>query len=251
MFFLLQILYMLMQMNSTGTTQGKGATNLLNLQKKAQAFQKIMMLTTQVIPKKKQFIQPLMKVMKMEILVKYQISQKRQKFLLLFFVTKPYITSQPDLIKRMTAEGHIVGNHSVHHPSMPSINDPDKFKEEFTGVEEAYKEITNLDMPKYFRPPMGKYSEKSLEMTKNLGYKTIFWSFAYKDWLIKDQPAQEYAIKKISDGAHPGCIMLLHAVSDTNTNVLKTVLENLKADGYVFKSLDELAIQYNIYFIIF
>ncbi len=157
-----------------------------------------------------------------------------------FFVTKPYITSQPDLIKRMADEGHIVGNHTVHHPSMASITDISSFQNEFTGVEEAYKNITGTDMPKFFRPPMGKYSELSLEMTNKLGYKTIFWSFAYKDWLTDAQPSQSYAIDKIINGAHPGCIMLLHAVSDTNTSILKTVIEKLKADGYTFKSLNEL-----------
>lgn len=161
-----------------------------------------------------------------------------------FFVTKPYIDTQPDLIKRMVNEGHIVGNHSVHHPSMSSIHDKEKFKAEFTGVEESYKNLIGSDMPKYFRPPMGKYSKESLNMTKELGYKTIFWSFAYKDWLVDAQPSESYAIEKITSGGHPGGIMLLHAVSNTNTKVLKNVLDTLKADGYVFKSLDQLEPQF-------
>ncbi|WP_244834860.1 delta-lactam-biosynthetic de-N-acetylase [Clostridium sp. BJN0001] len=157
-----------------------------------------------------------------------------------FFVVKPYIDKEPELIKRMADEGHIVGNHSVHHPSMAQITDPSKFKAEFTGVEDAYKRVTGKEMKKYFRPPMGKYSQKSLEMTKELGYKTIFWSFAYKDWLIHDQPSDDFAVKKITNGSHPGCIMLLHAVSDTNAKILKSVLSQLKDEGYEFKSLDEL-----------
>lgn len=157
-----------------------------------------------------------------------------------FFVVKPYIDKEPELIKRMVDEGHIVGNHSVHHRSMPKITDPSKFKDEITGVEEAYKRVTGQEMKKYFRPPMGKYSEKSLQMTKELGYKTIFWSFAYKDWLIHDQPSDEFAVNKINNGSHPGCIMLLHAVSDTNSRILKSALTKLKDEGYEFKSLDEL-----------
>ncbi len=157
-----------------------------------------------------------------------------------FFVTKPYITSQPELIKRMADEGHIVGNHTVHHPSMASITDSSLFTAEFTGVEEAYKSITGSDMPKFFRPPMGKYSELSLDMTNKLGYKTIFWSFAYKDWLTDAQPSQSYAIEKIINGAHPGAVILLHAVSDTNTAILKTVIQQLRNEGYTFKSLNEL-----------
>lgn len=157
-----------------------------------------------------------------------------------FFVVKPYITSNPDLVKRMADEGHLVCNHSNHHPSMASILDNEKFNKEFTDVEEAYDELVGGEMPKFFRPPMGKYSSNSLIKTKDLGYKTIFWSFAYRDWIIDDQPAPEAAIKKITNGVHPGCIMLLHAVSKTNSEVLKTVIEQIRADGYEFKSLDEL-----------
>lgn len=157
-----------------------------------------------------------------------------------FFVVKPYLKTCPDIIKRMESEGHLVCNHTDHHPSMAKITDTVKFTNEFTAVEEEYKNITGKDMPKFFRPPMGKYSKNSLNKTKNLGYKTIFWSFAYRDWLIDDQPTEEFAIKKITNGAHPGAIMLLHAVSNTNTKVLKEVIQTLKAEGYEFKSLEEL-----------
>lgn len=157
-----------------------------------------------------------------------------------FFVVKPYITKEPELIKRMVDEGHIVGNHSVHHPSMAQIHDKEKFEAELKGVEDAYKELIGEDMPKYFRPPMGKYSKESLKMTKDLGYKTIFWSFAYKDWLVNNQPAENYAIQKIGKGGHPGSIMLLHAVSNTNTKILATVIKTFQEEGYEFKSLNDL-----------
>lgn len=157
-----------------------------------------------------------------------------------FFVVKPYIDTQPDLIKRMVDEGHVVGNHTVHHPSIAQIHDKEKFKAEFSGVENAFKELTGQDMPKFFRPPMGKYSKRSLQMTKDLGYKTVFWSFAYKDWLVNDQPSESYALEKIRKGAHPGSIMLLHAVSNTNAKILPTILKTLQDEGYEFKSLTEL-----------
>jgi len=157
-----------------------------------------------------------------------------------FFVVKPYIIKEPELIKRMVDEGHIVGNHSVHHPSMAQIHDKEKFESELKGVENAYKELIGEDMPTFFRPPMGKYSKESLQMTKDLGYKTIFWSFAYKDWLINNQPSESYALEKICKGDHPGSIMLLHAVSNTNTKILSTVIKTLKEDGYEFKSLNDL-----------
>ena len=157
-----------------------------------------------------------------------------------FFVVKPYIDSEPDLVKRMVDEGHLVCNHTNHHPSMASITDTEKFNKELTDVEEAYKSLTNEEMPKFFRPPMGKYSKDSLQKTKALGYKTIFWSFAYKDWIIDDQPCEHLAIQKIESKVHPGAIILLHAVSETNTKILKTVLTDLKDQGYEFKSLKDL-----------
>ncbi|MGL5151578.1 MAG: delta-lactam-biosynthetic de-N-acetylase [Clostridium sp.] len=157
-----------------------------------------------------------------------------------FFVVKPYIMEKPELVKRMVEEGHLVCNHSSHHPSMASISDKNKFISEFTEVEVAFKELTGRDIPKYFRPPMGKYSKTSLERTKELGYKSIFWSFAYKDWIVDNQPSQAEGIKKIKDGVFPGCILLLHAVSDTNTKILEKVLTDLKNDGWEFKTLDEL-----------
>lgn len=157
-----------------------------------------------------------------------------------FFVVKPYIKQEPDIIKRMVEEGHLVCNHSSHHPSMASIKDDEKFKLEFSEVEDEFKALTGEDIPKFFRPPMGKYSKNSLKKTQDLGYKTIFWSFAYRDWLTDNQPEEKAAIKKIVDGAHPGSIMLLHAVSDTNAKILKDVIQELKSQGYEFKSLNEL-----------
>lgn len=158
-----------------------------------------------------------------------------------FFVTKPYITGNKDIIEEMEKDGHLVCNHTVHHKSMPSLaNDTNKFKEEFKGVEDAYKEITGKDMAKFFRPPMGKYSHKSIIETEKLGYSTVFWSFAYKDWMVNSQPSKEFAIKKITSKVYNGQILLLHACSKTNSEVLDEVLQKLKAEGYEFKDLNYL-----------
>ncbi|ENZ01940.1 delta-lactam-biosynthetic de-N-acetylase [Clostridium thermobutyricum] len=156
-----------------------------------------------------------------------------------FFVVKPYITSYPNLIKRMVDEGHIVGNHSSKHLSMPTLTN-EAFNKEFKDVEDAYRDVTGKEIPKFFRPPMGKYSKDSLIKTKELGYKSIFWSFAYRDWLVDSQPSPEEGKKKILSSVHPGCIMLLHAVSDTNVKILKDVLTTLQNEGYTFKTLNDL-----------
>lgn len=157
-----------------------------------------------------------------------------------FFVVKPYITFNPELIKRMVSDGHLVCNHSDHHPSMASIKDEEKFNKELSAVEEAYENVTQKKISKYFRPPMGKYSELSLQYTKNYGYKTIFWSFAYMDWITTKQPSHEAATKRIMQRTHNGGIMLLHAVSKTNAEILDGVITEWENQGYALKSLDEL-----------
>ncbi|WP_343764279.1 delta-lactam-biosynthetic de-N-acetylase [Clostridium oceanicum] len=159
-----------------------------------------------------------------------------------FFVTAPYIKDNKDLIKRMEKEGHLVCNHSDHHPSMASaaLKGKEHFKKEFTVVENLYKETTGKDIPKFFRPPMGKYSEMSLAYTKELGYKSIFWSFAYHDWDRNKQPSIEEGKEKILGRIHNGSIILLHAVSKTNTEILDDVIKDLKNQKYEFKTLNEL-----------
>lgn len=156
-----------------------------------------------------------------------------------FFVVKPYIKSNKDLILRMVNEGHLVCNHSSTHPSMAKVLDLEKFKKEFSDVEEEYKKLTNQDIPKYFRPPMGKFSEYSMKNTNDLGYKSIFWSLAYKDFDVNKQPEKNAAKEKILSRIHNGAILLLHAVSKTNTEILEELILQLKSDGYEFRPLTD------------
>ncbi|MCI1944314.1 delta-lactam-biosynthetic de-N-acetylase [Clostridium luticellarii] len=166
---------------------------------------------------------------------------KSNKVKAAFFVTTPYIKSNPDLIKRMVNEGHLVCNHSEKHPSMAdAAKDPARFEREFSVTEDAYKEVTGKEMPHFFRPPMGKYSELSLFYTSKLDYKTIFWSFAYNDWNVKRQPSPEESKKMISRRTHNGAIILLHAVSKTNSEILDSVIKDWKKQGYTLESLDKL-----------
>lgn len=159
-----------------------------------------------------------------------------------FFVTKPYIAGNKELIKRMVNEGHLVCNHSNTHPSMPNValKGQTAFDKEFTDTEKAFTEVTGKTMPKFFRPPMGNYSELSLYYTQALGYKTIFWSFAYRDWEIDKQPTENYAVNLLRERTHNGGIVLLHAVSKTNTNILDSMLKEWKGKGYEFKTLHSL-----------
>lgn len=156
-----------------------------------------------------------------------------------FFVTKTYIQSEPELVKRMVEEGHIVGNHSVTHPNMSTLSD-EKVIWELEECANYFKEVTGEDMPLFFRPPAGEYSIRTLELTQSIGYKTIFWSFAYKDWVVDDQPTVETAYNNVMDYSHNGCIMLLHAVSESNTKALDRMIKGLKEEGFDFESLDNL-----------
>ena len=157
-----------------------------------------------------------------------------------FFVTKYYITKEPEIIKKMYNSGHLVCNHSHKHKSMPTLVGKPEFKTEFTDVEKSFTEITGAKMPIYFRPPMGKYSQKSLEETRKLGYISVFWSFAHKDWLVDNQPTPDQAFKKITSNIHNGQVLLLHACSKTNTEILDKLIKHLKSEGYKFESLDYL-----------
>ncbi len=147
-----------------------------------------------------------------------------------FFVTMPYVKSNSDLINRMINEGHIVGNHSVKHKSFPTIS-IEEGKEEVEGLHNYVRENYNYDM-KLFRFPCGEFSERSLELLNQLGYKSIFWSYAYCDWDPQKQMSPVEAKEKLLSSAHNGAIYLLHAVSKTNTEILGEVIDQLRKDGY-------------------
>lgn len=157
-----------------------------------------------------------------------------------FFVVGNYLETSPDLVKRMVEEGHIVGNHTYHHPDMSQISDPSSFQEEITSLEKKYQEITGLEMQKFYRPPQGKYSESNLKMAQELGYQTVFWSLAYVDWYVDQQPTQEEAYAKLLPRIHPGAVVLLHSTSKTNAEILDDLLTKWEQEGYTFGTLNEL-----------
>lgn len=157
-----------------------------------------------------------------------------------FFVVGTLMKSNPELIKQIDDEGHIVANHSMHHPNMSKMSTMEDFKKEIEPVEELYKEITGKDMKKFYRPPQGIFSETNLKMANELGYKTIFWSLAYVDWHKDKQPSKEEALNKIMSRIHDGAIILLHSTSKTNSEILDELLTKLEEQGYSFGTLEEL-----------
>ena len=165
---------------------------------------------------------------------------KKQKIVAAFFVTKPFIREGRELVRRMKKEGHIVGNHTVHHKSMPTLSDRDN-KQEIIDCAEYCKEATGYEMDHFIRPPMGEYNEKTLKLTKSMGYKPIFWSMAYVDFDVNKQPGKQYVVEHFKKYTHNGAIPLMHNVSQSNAEALDEVITNLKKEGYQFESLKKLS----------
>ena len=172
----------------------------------------------------------------LDALKKHQVSAT-------FFTVGTFLEAEPDLVKRMVAEGHTLGNHTWHHPDMSAISTIDAFSEELSSTADAYRQITGEEMPHYYRPPQGKYSTENLQMAKDLGYSTFFWSLAYVDWYQDNQPSKEEAFAKLLGRIHPGAIVLLHNTSSTNAAILDELLTRWEEMGYHFGTLQELIAQ--------
>ena len=169
----------------------------------------------------------------LDILKKHQVPAA-------FFLVGNYIQSNPDLVQRMVAEGHTVGNHTMHHYDMSKISDQAAFQKELEDLEKLYYDVTGQEMEKFYRPPQGTYSEENLKMAQALGYKTVFWSLAYVDWNNDDQPTAEYAFSKLLPRTHDGMVVLLHSTSATNAEILDELLTRWKEMGYEFAPIEEL-----------
>ena len=157
-----------------------------------------------------------------------------------FFLVGNYIEKNADLVRRMVDEGHIVGNHTMHHHDMSKLSEKAAFEKELTDLEALFREKTGREMPKFYRPPQGIYSEENLKMAKDLGYKTVFWSLAYVDWNNDAQPTKEEAFSKLLPRTHNGAVILLHSTSRTNAEILEELLTKWKAEGYTFGHITEL-----------
>ena len=157
-----------------------------------------------------------------------------------FFLVGNYIEKNADLVRRMAAEGHTVGNHTMHHYDMSRLTDKAAFEKELTDLEDLFREKTGKELPKFYRPPQGIYSEENLKMARELGYKTVFWSLAYVDWNNDAQPTKEEAFSKLIPRIHNGAVVLLHSTSRTNAEILDELLTKWKSEGYTFGPITEL-----------
>ena len=157
-----------------------------------------------------------------------------------FFLVGNYLEKNADLVRRMVDEGHIVGNHTMHHYDMSKLTDPAVFGKELTDLEDLFRQITGKELPKFYRPPQGTYSQENLAAAQALGYKTVFWSLAYVDWNNDAQPTREEAFAKLLPRTHNGAVVLLHSTSETNAQILDELLTQWEREGYRFATLEEL-----------
>ncbi|NRR01239.1 delta-lactam-biosynthetic de-N-acetylase [Brevibacillus sp. RS1.1] len=157
----------------------------------------------------------------------------------IFFVTGHFVKEQPELLKRMAKEGHLIGNHSWSHPDMTTVPNQ-KIKDELTKVSDAVQQVIGQANMRYLRPPRGIFSDRTLAVTKDLGYTNVFWSVAYRDWDTKVQRGAKYAYDNVMAQLHPGAVILLHSVSKDNAEALGTIIDEARKQGYEFKSLDQL-----------
>ena len=157
-----------------------------------------------------------------------------------FFILGNLITKNTDLVRRMADEGHTVCNHTNTHKDMTKFSSPEELRAELEALETLYREHIGGEMSRYYRPPEGRFDRRTMEYVHALGYKTIFWSFAYADWDNNSQMSADAAKRKIMDNIHNGAVILLHPTSATNADILGEIIRELKSDGYRFGTLDEL-----------
>ena len=157
-----------------------------------------------------------------------------------FFILTHVAENERELVERMINEGHTVCNHTAKHPDMSEITDRETFCDQLQMLEKTFVKLYGRPLSHYYRPPEGRFSEQNLRYAKELGYKTVLWSFAYADWDNLRQPSEEKALQNILDHTHNGMILLLHPTSATNAAIMDTLLTRLEEQGYSFGCLDEL-----------
>ena len=165
---------------------------------------------------------------------------KKQEVPAAFFLVGNYMEKNADLVRRMVDEGHIVANHTMHHYDMSRLSEKAAFAKELTDLEDLFRQTTGQELPKFYRPPQGIYSEENLKMAQELGYKTVFWSLAYVDWNNDSQPSPAQAFGKLLPRTHNGAVILLHSTSKTNAEILDELITHWKNEGYTFETLEDL-----------
>ena len=154
-----------------------------------------------------------------------------------FFVTGDFVERFPELLKRISNEGHLIGNHTYNHKDITKLS-YEELERELVSLDNKVCEVTGRNIDHYFRPPEGTFDRKSLENVKKLGYETVFWSIAYVDWHQDKEFGRDYVLKNVINHLHDGAICLMHIVSHDNANYLSDVIKEIRNNGYQIKNLD-------------
>lgn len=152
-----------------------------------------------------------------------------------FFLTGDFIKDHPDIVNRISNEGHVCANHTFTHLDMASLaqNNPESFLKEVVETEKAFYEVTNKEMDKFIRLPEGTYSEKVLDYLNQMGYTTVFWSFAIKDW-SEEWNTKDEVLQNMKKYYHQGGIYLLHGLNKANAEALGDFIKYMGSIGYRF-----------------
>ncbi len=157
-----------------------------------------------------------------------------------FFILDNLINTNPEIVKQMAQDGHLICNHTASHKDMTRVCDKETFSAELESLNNTLREKLNLETAPFYRPPEGKFTEQNLMWAKECGYSTVFWSFAYADWDNNNQMDNDAALKKVLEGTHNGEVILLHPTSKTNAQIIGTLIDSWKKEGYTFGTLYEL-----------
>lgn len=160
-----------------------------------------------------------------------------------FFLTGHYVKSAPDLVKRMVKDGHTIGNHSYGHPNMARLS-ANEMNEEWQKFDDALRDLTGVKRTYYARPPEGIFNEEVLRVGNEAGYRHMFWSIAFKDWLKDERRGADYAYNALMEQLHPGAVILMHTVAQDNAEAMPDFIRDAKKQGYTFGSLDDLVWEY-------
>ena len=152
-----------------------------------------------------------------------------------FFLIGSKVSAQADVLRRMHARGHQLGNHSWSHPELPKLP-IDQIAGEIDRTNDAIKQATGVT-PSILRPPYGAVNAVVLEQLRLRGMSSILWSVDTRDWADRNS---DIVCSRAVAGAYPGAIILMHDIHQTSVNAVPCILSALKQQGYSFVTVQGL-----------
>lgn len=153
-----------------------------------------------------------------------------------FYVVGNMVRYNPQILRRMVAEGHEIGNHTVTHGTLSRMSD-EGLRSELSRAHQQILAATGIP-PRSMRPPGGAIRKEQKQlMLREYGYPTILWSVDPRDW---QRPGVDVVAQRLIDGAAPGGILLVHDLHKPTVDAMPKTLDALLAQGYRFVTISEL-----------